>query len=144
MKRNYSYNSYDKPIMEAPSYLFDLFEIELRRLQEDLLKNVATKYKLDSDKLIDEFIPHSSQLEIIPDNKLAIKVQRINNTRSVSNNDQRCMARIWNRGKGGQCTRIRTKNCDLCTQHTNNLKHGRFDQEVNRDIFVKKSTVLYK
>merc|ERR1719453_1999021 len=47
-----------------------------------------------------------------------------------------CMARTWNDGKGGQCTRPRAENSDLCAMHIKQrdsekgLVHGRVDGEV--------------
>ena len=37
--------------MEVPQFIFELFEIELKNIQKDLLKKVATKYKLDYENL---------------------------------------------------------------------------------------------
>ncbi|CAL1129085.1 unnamed protein product [Cladocopium goreaui] len=45
----------------------------------------------------------------------------------------RCMARTWNGGKGGQCSRPKTANADFCTRHAENLKwqvHGRVDGHI--------------
>lgn len=45
----------------------------------------------------------------------------------------RCMARTWNGGKGGQCSRPKTAQSDFCTRHAENLKwqvHGRVDGHI--------------
>lgn len=46
---------------------------------------------------------------------------------------RRCLARIWNEGAGGQCTRLKEQNGDLCGNHQSMyirdgfLPHGRID-----------------
>eukprot|EP00435_Cladocopium_sp_Y103_P022723 s2347_g5.t1 len=45
----------------------------------------------------------------------------------------RCMARTWNGGKGGQCSLPKTAKSDFCTRHAENLKwqvHGRVDGHI--------------
>jgi len=52
--------------------------------------------------------------------------------------DDRCMARVWNRGQGGQCSRRRTEDSELCGQHDleaqqRGLTHGRIDGEIPKE-----------
>jgi hypothetical protein len=45
-------------------------------------------------------------------------------------NRQRCMARTWNGGKGGQCSKISAGTSDTCIVHSQNCSHGRVDGPI--------------
>jgi hypothetical protein len=136
--------------MEVPQFIFELFEKELRSIQIDLLKKVATKNGLNVDELIKDFLPE--HLKLVSNTKTRIQVQKKNEPPSPPKPEERCMARVWNRGKGGQCIRRRMSNendnknekCDYCSQHEKNRKHGRIDQPPSKEVFSQKSSVVYK
>jgi hypothetical protein len=129
--------------MDAPQFIFDLFESELRNIQKDLLKNVATKFNLNHEELVKEFLPE--KLKLIPNTKISVSVHKKVAPRELPANEKRCMARVWNRGKGGQCTRFRmSSSCEYCNQHEKNLKHGRIDETIKDKIFPKSANSLYK
>ena len=53
---------------------------------------------------------------------------------------KRCMARVWNDGFGGQCSRNKKENSDYCGKHmkmalSNKLQCGRIDEE--KPLFIK-------
>jgi hypothetical protein len=126
----------------TPQYIFELLEKELYDHNETLLKNVATKYNVNPEIIFADFL--KKKLNIISDEDVIIEITKKNNPKKPTNEDTRCMARIWNRGKGGQCSRNKSEDCDYCSQHKEKRKHGRIDEIVPRELFQKKSNVLYK
>lgn len=123
----------------TPEFIFDILNDELRKHDISLLEKVATKYKLNLDELISEFI---EPVEIIPKTKISIQIEKKLEPRKPPTQD-RCMARIWGRGKGGQCTRKCMENSEYCSQHISIRKHGRIDETVPKDLFPQKSKCLY-
>ena len=89
----------------------------------------------NNSKLID----HKSVI-----NKNTSNENTSNENKNIEKESKKCMARIWNRGKGGQCSRNKVGNNDFCKQHIECRKHGRIDENIDRNIFVKNSKVLYK
>lgn len=142
--------------MDTPQFIFELFEKELRNIQISLLRKVATSKGLDLEELINDFLP--KELTLIPNTKTIIHVKKKNAPPLPPAPELRCMARVWNRGKGGQCIRNRGElsNCnansnvnnkqfsDYCSQHEKNRKHGRIDEPPSKDIFPKEAKSLYK
>jgi hypothetical protein len=131
--------------MEAPNFIFKLFEKEIIRIQTELLENVATKYDMDKDALIQEFI---GGVTLVPSSKINIVVHKQLNPRTPPNEDNRCRARIWNRGRGGQCMRSRIDSngdeCKYCYQHATRRKLGTIDEPPDKSQFPKTPTSLYK
>lgn len=143
--------------MDVPHYILDLLTEELREMQIKLLKKVATRHGLDHAGLVAEFAPPpDTAVAIVPNTEIAITVQKTQPRRTPKSGDNRCMARVWNRGKGGQCTRARCNGtgvagaddsgagADYCSQHIEKRKHGRIDESVPKDTFPKKPVSLYK
>ncbi len=127
----------------TPQFIFDLLQTELISINRELLKRVVNKYDLDENEVINEFLP--TKLKIIPNEKKSVEiVHKATPRKPPENEKQRCMARVWNRGKGGQCIRFRIKNCEFCCQHKEKIKHGRIDEEVPRELFQKQSNAIYK
>jgi hypothetical protein len=103
---------------------------------------VASKYNLSHADLVDEFLtPH---LQIIPTATEKITVKKKKNPPPPAPEEERCWARIWNRGKGGQCTKRRVEDHDFCKAHLKQRKHGDFREEVPREIYPHRSAVYYK
>lgn len=127
---------------QTPQFILELLDKELRRVQTDLLKKVATKYNLDHEELVTSFL--SSPLKLTPTKDVSITVIKKINPSAPPKADHRCMARIWNRGRGGQCTRARREDSDYCTHHVSHLKHGRIDDKVPRELYPAHSSALYK
>lgn len=128
--------------METPAYLWNLLEVEIYRIQSELLQRIATKYGLKHDQLMEEFI--AAPLKLVPNKKITIEVRKKIQPKPSPSDDLRCCARIWNRGKGGQCTRPKKTDSDYCAQHSTHLKHGDIREKVDRSIFPKQSQCLYK
>lgn len=135
--------------MEAPNFIFNLFEKEIIRIQTELLTKVAAKYDMDKDALIQEFI---GGVTLVPSSKIKIVVHKQLNPRTPPNEDNRCRARIWNRGRGGQCIRSSQMatsdsnggDCKYCYQHATQRKLGTIDDPPDKSQFPQKPTSLYK
>ena len=86
-------------------------------------------------------IEHISNL--INKNLENIQIVKKNNYNSELSNDDRCLARIYNNGKGARCKR--SKNCNgLCTLHNNilnkngKLKYGYVNKPKPKSAFPNK------
>lgn len=124
--------------MNVPAFLFDCLQQELYSLQLTLLEKVATKYDLPLEELQTLIQPTSLDTQ---SNVYICKKQK---GKPIPEIDQRCMARIWNRGKGGQCTRTRLEECQFCCQHKNKQKHGIITDKPPLEVYNKSVKVLYK
>ncbi len=123
---------------EVPEFLFALLEQELRKVQIDVLKKVAKEYELNEDELIDRILP-TKPIHIMPER---IKIVRRPALKPPIEADDRCQARIWNRGRGGQCTRNATTADRLCRQHAQEfqksegkLRHGWIHEPPSIHVF---------
>lgn len=128
--------------MDTPSYLWNLLEEEILRIERDILKKVATKYNLDYEEIQKEFL--NEPMKMIPNKDVSIVIKKEVKPKTKIEKENQCCARVWNRGKGGQCTRKKKDGEDYCTQHINNRKHGDITDKPDRAIFPKKSNALYK
>lgn len=121
----------------VPEFIFALLEDEIRKIQVQLLKRVANEYLLEEDELIASLLP-AKPVHVTTER---VKIFRRAAPKSVAEEDTRCQARIWNRGRGGQCTRKHGKDDKLCTQHSSilekrgNLKYGWINEPPSSDIF---------
>lgn len=125
----------------TPEFILDILNDELRSYHIILLEKVATKHKLDLNELISDFLEESAK--IIPKNKISINIEKKLEPRTPPV-ECRCMARIWGRGKGGQCTRKCSEKSEYCIQHVSERKHGRIDESIPKDKFPQKTKCLYK
>ncbi len=129
--------------MDHPSFIYQLLNDEIKRIKIKLIEDICEKLKVEDDKkeqLINEFI---NNIQIIPNAKMKIEVKKKFEPRQPAEIKCRCLGRIWNRGKGGQCTRQKLGDSDYCKQHISNLKHGRIDEPINREQFPK-TKAIYK
>jgi hypothetical protein len=133
--------------MDAPNFIFEMFEEELTRIQRELLSKVASKYNLDEQTLHTEFL--EKRVKLIPNSEVTVVVKKQVVKKQKVAEQSRCPARIWNRGRGGQCTRPKKTNdddtvCEFCAQHMTNRKHGVITEPVDKKIFPKHPTAIYK
>lgn len=136
------------PTMAAtvPDFLMGLLDQELRNLQEKLLRRVAAEYSLNEEEVIAKMLPPKS-IQVVSDN---IQVIRKAPPKAKLEASQQCQARIWNRGRGGQCTR-NIKESNLCTHHAKelqkegHLRHGWIHEQPSQEIFGsgKRTKALY-
>jgi hypothetical protein len=124
--------------MDTPSFIFELLNNELQKIQEQMCKEIAEKYNLDFDELSRPYLSITKQ----SDEKIFI-CKKIK-TKKLPVDEERCIARVWNRGKGGQCTRCRFKDIEFCKQHSEKQKHGVITEPPKRYLFPKKSRIIYK
>lgn len=125
--------------MEAPAFIFECLEKELWTIQVNLLQKVATKYDLDLEELQRECL---QPVTVSADEQAYIcKRQR---RKPLPEDDKRCLARVWNRGKGGQCTRMKCEGGDFCKQHMSGCRHGIIGEAPPKKVFGKTTRALYK
>lgn len=127
--------------MDVPAFIFDVLNQELQRVQEELLEKVAQKYHLPYPELVESFL---TPLEILPEKSEKVFLCKKQKGRALPPEERRCMARIWNRGKGGQCTRARKEGDAFCCQHLEKRKHGVIGETPPREVFCHTTKVLYK
>jgi len=128
--------------MDAPAYLCNLLELELYRVQKSLLQDVATKYNLPYEELVQEFL--ASPLRMVPNKSISIVVKKKIDPKPAPPDDHRCHARVWNRGRGGQCTRPHKPENEYCAQHLVHRKHGDVRDKPDRTVFSGHAHALYK
>lgn len=127
--------------MDVPAFLFDLLNQQLQEIQEQLLERVAKKYELDVRKVKEEFL---TPLVLVPEKKEKVIICKKQKGRKLPCDEQRCMARIWNRGKGGQCTRFQKEGAVFCCQHLEKRKHGTITEAPPKEVFQHNTKILYK
>jgi hypothetical protein len=125
----------------VPSFVLDILDSEVRQIQISLLNRVASDYNIEPHELIDRYLPQTQRLDVTPSSKTKVEVIRRLNPKPPAGDSVRCLARIWNRGNGGQCTRERKEDCEYCGHHMKLVKeegilrHGRIDQQPPHDVF---------
>jgi hypothetical protein len=131
--------------MELPAFLFQLLEHELLGIQEKLLIKVADTFGLDIEVLKRECL---APLTLVPNQGGGgekVKITRVKNPRGVPEEEDRCLARIWNRGMGGQCSRKKCgKESNLCRQHQVDLRHGYYERPPPMNVFSGVHRSVYK
>jgi hypothetical protein len=132
-----------KKMADTPSFVFTILNKELYDIQKKLLESVAKDHNLDADNLVATYLKDPLATNIVPNTKTKIEVVRRAVVKTPPKAEERCMARVWNRGKGGQCTRRRVED-DLCTAHAQcGTRNGRIDKPPPEHIFGK-IKVVYK
>lgn len=129
-------------------FVFDLLDAELKRVQTELLERVAVKYGLDRESLVKEFV--ETTLRVIPDAHAKVEVIRKKPRSRIcgkENVDPKCMARVWNRGRGGQCSRDAKPGTCFCYQHEHeeSRKHGIITADPPANVFkpTRRAKALY-
>lgn len=133
--------------MELPGYIFQILEYEFQQMQVEWLKKIADRYSIDIEELKETCL---EPLKIISNQTTKIEVTRKTKPRKTAIVDERCKARIWNRGLGGQCSRKHLSNESLCSQHLKEfnqhqrLRHGLYQEQPPMTVFNGKNKTLYK
>jgi hypothetical protein len=130
--------------MDAPQYVWELLERELHRCQAELLRRVAERHGLVFEELLSEFLTPSPAAHLVPNRDVPIVIHKQLRPKPVAPEQGRCFARVWNRGKGGQCSRARQPSCEYCVQHAAHRKHGDVRETPPRDLYPKHKLLLYK
>ena len=108
-----------------PDFIIDMFENEIRKVTNDVLEAVASKFKLDIS-LVKTYVEKHIQmnLQIVPDTYETIKITKIK-PRPLPDDAVRCIARVKKTGIICQCTfQCITGNKHLCSRHTNKMLYG--------------------
>lgn len=137
--------------MDVPSYILKLLDIELKDIQLQLLKKISEKYNISLESLKEDFI-ETNDLKILPEKEEKIIIYKTQKSRIIPEENDRCIANIWGRGKGGRCSRKIINNDRLCKQHTNGLKHGTIydsdncnsNSNINSIKKSKSKSIIYK
>jgi hypothetical protein len=126
--------------IELPKFVLGIFQKEINDIKLKLIKKIAKDYYLDEEELIKNYI---CNIELINKNLENIQIVKKNNYNSKLKSGNRCLARVYNSGKGSQCKRSRNKN-DLCTLHSSilenegKLKYGYINKPRPKGVFLNK------
>lgn len=127
----------------VPSFIFTVLNKELFEIQSELLQRVALDHGLDATELVKKYL--ADPITIVPNAKTKVEIVKRVDPKPPPEAEKRCMARVWNRGRGGQCSRARTTESDLCTHHQNGtLRHGRIDEKPPTHVFGGGATARQK
>jgi|TARA_B110000259_G_scaffold45782_1_gene53068 hypothetical protein len=125
---------------KLPVFVKTLFENEINKIKINLIKQISKDYSLNEEELIKEY---TCNINIINSKMENIEITKKHKYNSGLSKEDRCFARVYNNGKGGQCKR--SKNIDdLCTLHNNQfeknnkLTYGLITENKPSDIFHKK------
>ena len=124
--------------MDTPAFIFELLNKELQSIQEKMCREISEKYNLDFEEVSKPY------LTIIKESEEKIFICKKTKTRKVPDSDERCKARVWNRGNGGQCCRSQKDGTIFCAQHSKDRKHGIISDKPDRSIFPRKTQIIYK
>jgi len=107
---------------------------------EDILKLVSKDFNIPYADLYSRYL--GLDIDIIS-SKLETLTIKKKKPRAPPPPEERCMARVWNGGKGDQCKR-RHRESEYCTLHQrqaseNKMKYGRIDGTIP-DCFNKKQS----
>ncbi len=109
-------------------------------MQAELYSLIASKLTEDVCHLSEHFqVDRHQALNILDSNKDLNMLSRGKKTAQLDTT-QRCQARVWNQGKGGQCSRGKTEGSDFCQTHAG-LKYPKWCKgcfiEFKKDCFHK-------
>lgn len=110
---------------DLPRYLLDLLDHELDTVQRRLLQRVAARYALPYEEMCTELLV---PVRLVPSSETHLEVIKRMAPKPPPAAECRCMGRVWNKGQGGQCRRVRVAPGDFCMQHDKQCKHGRIDE----------------
>lgn len=127
--------------MSLPAFIFNQLQDELYSIQMQLLEKVSNTYDIPMDELVVQFL---SPLKIIPESSEKIFISKKYKGRKLPIPQDRCQAIIWNRGKGGQCTRSKCEGKEFCKQHTEYLKFGKITDIPLEKQFNQPIRAIYK
>tara|TARA_Y100000591_G_C21767287_1_gene663528 strand:- start:224 stop:637 length:414 start_codon:yes stop_codon:yes gene_type:complete len=122
---------------DLPLFVKGIFEKEINNIKINLIKHIAKDYSLNEEELIKKY---TCDIEIINKKIENIQITKKNNYNSNLNKEDRCLARVYNNGKGAQCKRSK-KHDDLCTLHYNilikedKLKYGLITEPKPNNVF---------
>ena len=130
--------------LEIPGFVTALLAQEMKDSVERVLKKVAVDYNLQYEDLFARYL--ATDVEILSSKLENITIKR-SIPRPAAPAEERCMARTWNGGKGGQCKNKHAviagkEKAEYCKAHlkkseANALKYGRVDKDPPAGLFKK-------
>ncbi|MGA1048219.1 MAG: hypothetical protein ACO3UU_09425 [Minisyncoccia bacterium] len=108
-------------LMDTPAFIFDILNNEIYTIHKDMLHKISKKYNIDINELTSEFL---KPLTVTPEEIEKVVIYKKHQRRSIPDTLNRCKACIWNKGKGGQCTRSCIQSQSFCAQHIDKQKNG--------------------
>jgi len=126
--------------VELPNFVIGLFQNEINKIKINLIKQICKDFYLDEEELIKEY---TCDINLINKNLENIQIVKKNNYNSNLSDDDRCLARIYNNGKGARCKRSKNDG-KLCTLHNKiltregKLKCGYIDEPRPNGVFPNK------
>jgi hypothetical protein len=127
--------------MKTPAFVFNTLQQELQDIQVKLLENISKTYDIPLEELKEQFL---SDLKIVPEAKDKIYICKKYKSRRLPMEEDRCQALIWNKGKGGQCSRPKYEYFDFCKQHKDHLCFGCVEKPKQEDKFAIQDRAIYK
>lgn len=127
--------------MSLPAFIFNQLQTELHAIELQLLEKVSKTYDIPIEELTDQFL---TPLKVVPEATDKIFISKKYKGRKIPMQEDRCQALIWNRGKGGQCTRPKCDGEEYCKQHMCHLKFGKVDEKPMETHFNKPIRAIYK
>jgi hypothetical protein len=120
--------------------------ITLKNDYNNLFQSIVLKYGELNNDLTLENLQSNYGINKIHSTKTII-VRKKGGKHRIANNDNRCMARIWNNGSvtkqdskiiyGDRCKRCKLEDGDFCGIHSKSLTHGNYNLEPPHNHFQK-------
>lgn len=107
--------------IELPVFVKTIFEEKINEIKINLIKQISKDYFLDEEELIKQY---TCDIQIISNKMENIEIIKKNKYNNDISKKDRCIARVYNNGKGGQCKRSKNIN-NLCTLHHNQLNKNK-------------------
>ena len=119
----------------------------LKKDYNNLFQSIVLKYgNLNSDMTF-ENLESKYNIDKIYSTKTIKTSREKGKKHKTANNNNRCMARIWNNGSvrnqngtiiyGDRCKRCKTDNSDFCGIHSKSLTHGKYNLDPPHNHFEK-------
>ena len=121
--------------LEIPGFVTALLAQEMKDAVDRVLKRVAVDFSIPYDDLFAKYL--ADDVEILSSKLEHITIKR-SVPRPVVPTEDRCMARTWNAGRGGQCKKRHAADQQYCKAHAKvaeELKYGRIDQPPPAGVF---------
>lgn len=80
---------------------------------------------------------------LVPNRETAIVIHKTQRPRPMPPDDERCFARVWNRGKGGRCSRRMCDGSEYCTQHATVRTNGDVRNPIPKGKYPKHKKAMY-
>ena len=115
-----------------PDYVLALYENEIRKVVQKVLKNISEEFNIDIKEL-EKSAASEVTLKLISEDFESVTITRKNKVKKLVENEKRCVARIKKNGLYMQCTR-ESKDDMMCKMHsTKKLLHGTINDPLPKE-----------